>query len=189
MVKDYQTIWAKWIGFLQSDLKIRKEVLESLHLDVRQGFTIIAKTSREELEHLLAQTEFFGSVREELETTLLYCVWCGYLLYLISEGIDPVENNLVMRTQTNELGNMWMDAYESDKCASLLAEIDPLLSLLLQNISQSELNQLLIKSSGKVALSYDHAVQIVSLLQWALCQGFIFGLIEQKLFEQKEVEK
>lgn len=189
MGKDYQEIWMKWIGFLQSDLKIRKEVLDALHIEIRQGFAVISKTSLEELSSQLSTKTFFHELKNDIDPTLFYCVWAGYILYLITKEIDPVENNLLARSQTNELGNIWMDAYEKDRCASLLLEIDPILIFMLQNIAQSECHQLISQSAHKQTISYTDANQILSFFQWAICQGFIFGLIEQQLFMNQEVEK
>jgi len=182
--KQYLAIWTKWIGFLQSDIKIRKEVLDSVHLEVKQGFTAIAKISLEELEHLLANTPakaFFDEQKSEFDVTLQYCVWIGYMLFLVCEGIDPVEKNLVALAPTNELGNNWVSEYEKDKGVSLLMEIDPLLSMFLQQAAQSEFNQLLKKSSTKANLSFDDATKIISFLQWPLHQGYVLGVIEKKL--------
>lgn len=186
MKKDYPGIWVRWLGFLQSDIKGRKEVLDALHLEVKQGFSVIAKASAEELEYLFKAKPFFGSLKPELDATLERTVWYGYLLFLISEGIDPVEQNLIVRNQTNELGNEWMEAFEKDKCEVLLLEIDALLALFLQNIAQSECNQLLTDSSSTMDISYKDAGQIISFLQWSLCQGFILGILEKKLFAGKE---
>src|SRR5882672_3365976 len=104
MQKDYQDIWTRWVAFLESDIKVRKEVLDSLHIELRQGFSVIAQVSVEQLEHLFAKQDFFHKLRADLQQTLLFSVWCGYALYLISEEIDPVKENLIVKSETNALG-------------------------------------------------------------------------------------
>lgn len=178
-MKDYVDIWTRWIAFLQSDLTTRKEVLDSLHLEVRQGFSIISKVSLEEVQHNFSNEGFFHTLESDLDTALQYAIWCGYTLFLMSEGIDPVEDNLISKSQTNELGNMWMEHYEKDKTNSLLVEIDPILSLFLQNVSQSQFNQLFV--GKKIDISYEKASQLIAFLQWTAYQGYVFGMIEKKL--------
>ncbi len=87
MIKDYISIWEKWLGFFQSDISVRKEVLDALHIEVRQGFTVIAKSSTEELEHSFSDAPLFQKIRPDLESIFLYLIWCGYLFSLLKKGL------------------------------------------------------------------------------------------------------
>ncbi len=181
-MKDYVTIWTEWMKLLNKDVKSRKQFLDSLHFETQKGFDVIVRIATEELEQQVSDKHLLKKINEELEFSLSVCVLSGYLLFLVSLEIDPKKENLIARTQTNKLGNVWIENYDKDQGRSLLLKIDPILSLFLEKTKQSELNRMIYIFPEVIKFSYEQVGKIETFLSWASHQGFILGILEQELF-------
>ena len=105
-MKDYQAIWIKWEALLQSDLKARKELLDSLNIEVKKGFDVIVRITSEEL---VSQTEKkLNEFSEDIQKYMAVLAYGGYILFLVQSNTDPIKENLVERSSTSELGNVWI---------------------------------------------------------------------------------
>ncbi len=182
MIKDYELIWTQWMQQLGQDIKSRKEFLDSLHFETQKGFDVIVRIATEELEVQVLDKQLLGKIRQELEFSLSVCVLSGYILFLVASEIDPKKENLVARTQTNELGNTWIKNYEKDQGRSLLLKIDHILSFFLEKTKQNELNRIIYVFPDVIKLSYEQFGKIETFLNWTAHQGFILGILEQELF-------
>lgn len=181
-MEDYKSIFVQWTGLLNQDIKSRKQFLEFLHLETQKGFDVIVRIAIEELEQQVTEKPLLEKIRQELETSFSVCVFSGYLLFLVSSEIDPKKENLVARSQTNELGSVWIQNYEKDQGKSLLLKIDPILSLFLEKTKQSEMNKIMYVFPEIIKSSYEQIGKIETFLNWAVHQGFILGILEQELF-------
>src|SRR3989338_198224 len=142
---DYKATLVKWMALFQLDEKSRKEILDSLHPEIKKGFDIITKLAIEELEKQTDNKEFFKKAAETIETLLAFSVFSGYMLYLIENHIDPVKENLSQRESTKSLGTEWMMHYEVDQGNKLLSSIDPIISQMLQMGTGGWMNQLFLQ--------------------------------------------
>ena len=189
MVKDYRTIWIKWIALLHTDAKLRTEILRSLHIEVTNGLDVITRIAVEELENKVSEKDLFILTKDAIESSLAFSVWGGYMLFLIANNIDPEKENLIARGETNNLGNEWTKNYDKDQTKSLLAQIDPLLTLILEKETQERINTLFAAYPQLVEIRYKEIGYIDTFENWAAYQGFILGFLEQELFSKKEKTK
>lgn len=181
-MKDYESIWTKWMELLSQDIKSRKQFLDYLHFETQKGFDVIVRIAIEELEQQILDKPLLEKIRADLEFSLSVCVFSGYILFLVSLEIDPKKENLVARSQTNELGNVWIQNYEKDQGKSLLLKIDPIFSLYLEKTKQSEMNKIMYAFPEIIKSSYEQIGKIETFINWAAHQGFILGILEQELF-------
>lgn len=178
-MKDYQAIWIKWEALLQSDLKARKELLDSLNIEVKKGFDVIVRITSEELA---SQTEKkLNEFSEDIQKYMAVLAYGGYILFLVQSNTDPIKENLVERSSTSELGNIWMESFEKDKGISYIEKIDPILSLILDSEKQTCLSSLLSEYSKIGELSYKEIHMVELYFLWVAQQGYIFGMIEKEL--------
>lgn len=185
-MKDYQTIWTKWITFLNSDLKFRKEILESIHIEVKNGFEVITRIALEELESKFSEKELFEKIKNDLLDSIGITAWSGYALLIIEHGIDPIKANLVARPETNELGNLWEEQQNKDQGKGLTAKIDPVLMIFLEKQTQNQINGLLLQYDDLVDLPYKLFGHIETFHAWAAYQGYILGMLEMGLNSEKK---
>ena len=177
-MRDCKSIWERWYTLINTDSA--KKTLDLLHLEVHKGFDVITQISIEELQNKLKK-ELFDSIKEDLEMSLAICIWNGYALFLTDNNLDPVKDNFVARTETNELGNKWMENYTKDQSKELLMNIDPVLSMFLEKVMQNELNKLFYTKPEVADSPYKEVGHIENFYIWASHQGYILGLLENQL--------
>src|SRR3989344_3803771 len=98
MQPNYKDIWVKWMAFLEQDLEFRNEILNNLHQEVKKGFDVLVKISLEELEANIGnKSGIFSKIKPMVEEKLAFSVWSGYSLFLIEQGIDPINAKLSQR--------------------------------------------------------------------------------------------
>lgn len=180
-MKDYQSILIKWMALFDVDEKIRKEILDSLHEEVKKGFDVITKVALEELGVKFKDDTNFPRIKTIIESLLSFSVFGGYMLYLISMAVDPVIKQLYKNEKTVELGNVWMDNYQKDQGKSLMMKIDPIIAHFIEKMKDTRMNQLLLSYPEIIDLSYKKVSEIEKFLNWAGYQGIIIGLLEEKL--------
>lgn len=178
---DYKSIWIKWIAFLTMDAIFKEKMLQSFHREVVKGFEVIAKIGTEELEAKLREIPLFSEIKEDINKYLIDSVWAGYALFLIHEGINPEEKNLKDYEKTNALGDMWMQHYLKDQNKSLLEKIDPVICMLIEKQTQMNMNGLFFAYPTIQKEAYFQVSQIETFLNWSSHQGFIFGMVENRL--------
>lgn len=177
---NYSLMWSKWIALLTTDTATRGEILEALHYEVTKGLDVITRLAIEEFQ-AVATHPSLQSAKADIEISLASSAWSGYALFLIKEKIDPVEENVLARSTTNELGNKWMGYYEKDQTRSMLEQIDPIISLLLNKENENRINQLLITFPEFGEIPYKEFLHIETFHNWVSHQGYILGVIEQEL--------
>lgn len=187
-MKDYKSIWIKWLVFFEAEPDLRKQLLDSLHDEVKKGFDVITRISTEELEHHL-DAQIFGRIKTLFEMLVSYSVFGGYMLNLIYSGIDPKEKKLFSFKETSLLGSTWMEHYQKDQGKSLLLGIDPLISLFLDGAKQSRMNQLLLSYPDLQTVPHKQIGVIDNFLSWSSHQGYILALLEQKLINKEKIDK
>lgn len=178
-MKDYLSIWVKWNTLLQSDASTVTNLLEKLHIEVKNGFDVVARIATEET---INQTkDNFTKHKSAVEEAFARMVFAGYVLFLVQNTCDPDEKNLIASPKTSELGNIWMESFNTDKGISYIEKIDPLISLLLGAEKNTQLESLLGNIDGLRKKEY----QIIHLLDlyllWSLQQGYTIGMIENEL--------
>lgn len=177
-MKDYQSIWVKWIALCSTDQKTRRELLEKFNIEVTKGFDVITKIASDEIAH---QTQDFQEYESELEVILAFLVYSGYILFLIQENVDPEKENLIAKTSTAELGNKWMESFEKDKGIDLIEKIDPILFLMMEEQKKLYLDSFLQKNAALLSSKFQ-SIQLIELyFLWAVEQGYIFGMLEKEL--------
>lgn len=177
---DYTSVWIKFVAFFEIDEALRQKVINNLHDEVKKGFDVLTKVSMEELEHILPK-ELYKAINNELEQILALSVFQGYVLFLISNNIDPEKNKLSVVKSTQEVGRAWMQEYEKDKAKSLIEEIDPVISMYLEKSKQARMNQLLSVHSEINDRSYKEISSIDKFINWILHQGYLLGYLERIL--------
>ena len=130
-MRDYKAIWEKWQTLLSQNIKFRNEILTSLHIEVSKGFDVIVTVASEQLGLELKNTVNTTDLGSKIESHLAFLAFGGYMLFLISEGVDPIEKNLIARHETNELGNVWTKNQEKDNGISLIQKVDPIMAIFL----------------------------------------------------------
>ena len=184
-MKDYTVIFTDWMKLLDKDVASRKKFIDSLHFETQKGFDVVVRIATEELHSQVSDTQLLEKISKELEFSLSVCVLSGYMLFLVDSGIDPLKDNLIARTETNELGNRWIADYEKDEGKSLLLKVDPILSMFLEKTQQGETNRLFVVHPEIIESSYKHIGKIQTFFNWAAHQGFIVGVLEQELFNKQ----
>lgn len=177
-MKDYKAIWQKWYTLLNTNAS--QQTLDSLHIEVRTAFDIISQVGLEELQHHLNQ-QFFEQIKNTLKLSLTLCIWNGYALFLVENNLDPIKDNFIAKEETNELGNEWMENYNKDKFKNAIMEIDPVLSMFLEKAIQNEMNKLIAEQPTVLNSSYKEIGHIENFYTWSCHQGFILGMLENKL--------
>lgn len=188
MLRDYYSIWVKWLALLNADDNLRRELLSDVHIEVTKGFDVVTRIAIEEIEGRVTKSASFLKAKEAITDYLAFSVWGGYMLFLIANQIDPQKNNLIARQTTNSLGNEWLKHYASDQNASLLKEVDPFYSMMLEKEAQSRINLLFAEYEGFMGLAYKETSTLETFLNWASHQGFIFGILEDRLNDKKTRE-
>jgi hypothetical protein len=185
MDKNYEDIWKRWLLFLTVDIKKRKEILDAIHIEVKQGFDVVIKIAVEESEQQIENKVLFGEIKNFYEASLSLCVFYGYSLFLVDNHIDPIKENLLINSETNELGNRWMEEHEKDQHRELILKIDPILSLFLEKIKQDELNKMLVEYEMLRSASYRDVNMLDTFLNWSSHQGFILAMLEFSLIKKE----
>lgn len=180
---DYKSAWIRWVTLYNSDLSERKKLLESLHPEVRKGFDIVVKIAYEEIS---TQVKDLKVLKDDIEFGLSSLVFKGYLLFLVTQEIDPFESNLIANEKTNELGNLWMQNYEKDQDRSIIEKIDPIISIVMQNEKDNQFIILLKEHDDISKMPYSSIRLLELFYTWAIHQGFIFGMIENDLSDENK---
>jgi len=150
---------------------------------------VVVRVAIEESEDQIKDSAFFNQIKDFYEASLSLCVLSGYALFLVESKIDPIDTNLVVNIETNELGNLWFKEYEKNEHKDLLLEIDPILSMFLEKIKQDEIDKMLTEYEDMAAASFKDVSVIDTFLNWSLHQGFILAMLEQKLLKNTEHER
>jgi len=133
--------------------------------------------------------DFWKEILSTIEALLSFSVWGGYMLFMIAKSIDPVKERLHEIKSSSDLGNKWIENYQKDQSKSLISEINPILSLFLEQGKQGRMNQLLLAHPEITKKSYKEIKQIEKFLYWAALQGYILGLLEIKLYKESKYKK
>lgn len=178
-MKDYSSIWLKWEALLASNQN--DTLLQKLNIEVRNGFDVIVRIADEELTSISENTfeKYNGTINE----FLAHLIFDGYTLFLIQNPTDPDEKNLIASIKTSELGNKWMESFESDKGIGYVEKIDPMLALLLENRKGVILNNIFSLHKELFQIEYKFIQLLELYFRWTIQQGFIVGIIENELNE------
>ncbi len=180
---NYKSAWTRWVALCSSDLSERKKLLENLHPEVRKGIDIVVRIAYEEIS---SQVKDLKILQDDIELGLSSLVLKGYLFFLVTQEIDPFESNLIASNKTNELGNVWMENYEKDQGRSIIEKIDPIISIIMQNEKNNQFIMLLKEHDDISKMPYNNIRLFELFYSWAIHQGFIFGMIENNLSDEKK---
>ncbi|MBD3362377.1 hypothetical protein GF362_01520 [Candidatus Dojkabacteria bacterium] len=182
---NFNEVFTKWLAFFESADETKKDVFESIHPEVKKGFDVVTRVSKEEIQALLNNEEFLKKIEQNLIRLLAFSVFGGYMLFCIRKGIDPVKESLKDNENVAKVGNSWMEAYKQDNFKSLIQSIEPLVVLMVEKGKQARMNQLIMSFPEIMNLSFKDGLQIDKFMRWAGLQGYILGMLEQELIKGK----
>lgn len=181
-MKDYKSLYVKWLAFFQLPEKERIDIVNQLHDEVKKGFDVITRLAIEELESEISDKGLYQKIKAFLEGQIAFSVYGGYLLFLIDNGIDPEKAKLKERVETSMLGTEWMMYYESSLMnKGLVMNIDPISSLFLEKGTQGRLNLLFLQFPELMKITCKEANALEKFLNWGAHQGYILGMLEEKI--------
>jgi hypothetical protein len=180
-MKDYFDVLNKWSTFSAGGKELRKEVLDSLHTEVKKSFDVITRISIQEIGGQVENKEYFEKVTQLLEGLLAFSIFGGYILFMIEKGMDPVGSDLASRESTQDLGRVWVEEQKKDGMKDMLSAVDPIVSMFLVKAKQTRMNQLFASFPETMEVSYKDVALIDKFLGWAGHQGYIVGQIEDNL--------
>lgn len=186
---DYNEIFTKWIAFFEAPDETKKQVFEAIHLEVKKGFDIITRISKEETQAVVTNKEFIGKAHENLVRLFAFSVLGGYMLFCIRNGIDLVQNSQKEKPEIAKIGDSWMESYRKDNFKSLIQSIEPLIVMMIEKGKQARMNQLIMSFPDMMELSFKDALQIEKFMRWAGLQGYILGILEQRLLKGEKILK
>lgn len=178
---DYKEIYIKWLAYFEIDENARLEIYNNFHEEIQKAFEIIVTIAIEELEHAMADKMFYQKIKSLLEEQFFIFMVAGYILYLITNKIDPDKENLKNRETTSGVGSEWMREYDKDQLKTLLEAIDPILQLFLYQQAENRMNYFFLHHPEIMHMSYKEVSKLEKIMKWTIGQGYIFGELEKKL--------
>ncbi len=180
---DYQKLWDRWTGLMMLPETDYKHLLTLLHEEMKAGIEFLGTIVGSEGEAILKDISF--SKKKEYLKALVplanVSALFGYLLFLMTKGVNPDEANLSRREETKGLGAAYMEQFQKDQNASYIRNISPLHSLFLEKVYELRVNQLVAAVPESVDLPYKVIEGIHQYLRWSAHQGFVLGMMEEQL--------
>lgn len=180
-MKDYFDVLNKWSVFSAGGKELRKQVLDSLHTEVKKSFDVITRISIQEIGGQIQDKSYLERITQLLEGLLAFSIFGGYLLFMVEKGVDPVTAGLGNRTGTADLGKIWVEEQKRDGMKDMLSAIDPIISMFLVKAKQTRMNQLFASFPDTMEVSYKDVALVDKFLGWAGHQGYLIAQIEENL--------
>lgn len=177
---DYISLYERWVALQVMPDEDRKTLLEHLHEEVKAGLEVLGNIAVSEMQKILQDVPFEkkDDYLKTAGTILTFSALGGYTLYLLTQNINPLEEDLKDRKQTSGLGAKWIEQFQKDQNASYRDKIDPIISLFLGKIQELRINQLLALYPEVVDLPYKIIEKLHQYIGWAAFQGFVLGEME-----------
>jgi len=175
---NYNDLWIRLSAFFNLPVEERKILLNHLHKEVCFGFDVVTRIALEEIGKNILNKELYSKARDIIEEQLAYSTLSGYILYLYVNDIDPLEDNLTDNAKTSEIGSRYIEEHQKDNTKELLANIDFVITLLLEKATQGRVNQLLVNNTDFNTAMYKDVALIEKFLNWCGHQGYILAILE-----------
>ncbi|MBD3362334.1 hypothetical protein GF362_01285 [Candidatus Dojkabacteria bacterium] len=186
-MQNYENTFVKWMAFFQAKSNVRKKVVDSLHPEVRRGFTAIMRIAIEEIKARVENYSDFENIEEVLKQLLINSVFAGYMLFCIRNSKDPIELKLNENDSTTKIANIWIEKQKKDNCVELMKKIDPFMIMLIEKGKQARMNQITVSYPDIIKLPYKDVFELDRFFIWSSIQGYIFGMLEQNLYQTSEI--
>ena len=180
---NYTQLFDRWVKLTTLSEKDRADLLQNLHEEVVSGTQTLAALSCSEMGRVLdeAKYEARNTYLEAIAPVVAMAALDGYLLAKIEQGVNPQVEKLATRESTNGLGNRWSAQFQKDQSRSYIDKIDPIVSMLLQKITDLRINQAISFHKEVIDLPYKQVEQMHQYIGWCVHQGYVLGVVEQEL--------
>ena len=179
----YIQLFDRWVALTTLSEKDRGDLLNNLHEEVVSGTQTLASLACSEMGRVLDEVKYAArnTYLEAVAPVVSMAALDGYLLSKIEQGVNPQEQKLALKESTNGLGNRWSAQFQNDQSRSYIDKIDPIVSMILQKMTELRINQTISFHKEIVDLPYKQVEQMHQYIGWCVHQGYVLGVVEQEL--------
>ena len=177
---DWEQLLQKWIILFELKADERKELYDSLHDQTRTALGLIAHSAQEKALIYMKPPVTDAQLNEWLISSTSLQAWGGYMLYLMHNFIDPVEQKIGTKLHDTAIDTAWFAEYEKNMCHDYVDAIHPIITLFLDKATSIRTEQFLLHHSTFYKKEYKLVANIRNYLGWAAVQGYVIGMLEFK---------